>query len=192
MQRTDAEAATFSPACSNQARIACEHPVGDLGIWRCQPQWTRYSPNRIRRSRALTPRAQAGDTEKVDRQRAEIHLRLLAEEELRRPAWAWGERRARVGRVAQLLTAIGALDDMVADRILADFDLSLVVRQADAPGRRGLAAVSRRRSAAVRFRPTTPVSSPPPARGLVPGRLVRLGQVIPLRAEADGGEVYLL
>jgi hypothetical protein len=72
----------------------------------------------------------------VDCQRAEAHLRLLAEEELRRPAWAWGERRARVGRVAQLLTAVGALDDEVAERILADFDLALVARQGDAPGRR--------------------------------------------------------
>ena len=68
----------------------------------------------------------------MDCQRAETHLRLLAEEELRRPAWAWGERRARVGRVAELLTAMGALDDEVADRILADFDLALVARQADA------------------------------------------------------------
>jgi hypothetical protein len=33
-----------------------------------------------------------------------------------------------VGRVAQLLTAIGALDDEVADRILADFDLALAAR----------------------------------------------------------------
>jgi len=128
----------------------------------------------------------------VDCQRAEIHLRLLVEEELRRPAWAWGERRARVGRVAQLLTAIGALDDEVAGRILADFDLALVARQAGAPGRRGLAAVSQRRSAPVRFRPATPVSSPLPARGLVPGRLVPLGQVIPLPGEPAGGEVYLL
>jgi hypothetical protein len=86
----------------------------------------------------------AGDTEKVDPQRAEAHLRLLAEEELRRPAWAWGERRIRAGRVAQLLTVIGALDDEVADRILADFHLALVVRQADVRGRRTLAgAVSR-------------------------------------------------
>jgi hypothetical protein len=65
----------------------------------------------------------------VDCQRAEAHLRLLAEEELRRPAWAWGERRIRVGRVAELLTAMDALDDEVADRILADFDLALVARQ---------------------------------------------------------------
>jgi hypothetical protein len=80
----------------------------------------------------------------VDCQRAEAHLRLLAEEELRRPAWPWGERRIRVGRVAQLLRAIGALDDEVADRILADFDLALVARQADARCRRALAAQTQR------------------------------------------------
>ena len=44
----------------------------------------------------------------MNRERAETYLRLLAEEELRRPAWAWGERQIRVGRVAELLTAIGA------------------------------------------------------------------------------------
>ena len=113
----------------------------------------------------------------MDSQRAEAHLRLLVEEELRRPAWAWGERRARLGRVAQLLTAIGALDDEVADRILADFDLALAARQADAPGRRGLAAVLLR-SAAVRRRPARLVNSRSPASGPVPGRLVRLGHVI--------------
>jgi hypothetical protein len=127
----------------------------------------------------------------VDSQRAEAHLRLLAEEELRRPAWAWGERQARVGRVAQLLTAMGALDDEVADRILADFDLALAARQAGAPGRRGLAAILRR-PAAVRYGPTTPVSSGSSPSGPIPGRLVRLGQVLPLRAEPGGGEVYLL
>jgi hypothetical protein len=125
----------------------------------------------------------------VDPQRAEAHLRLLAEEELRRPAWEWGARRIRVGRVAQLLTVIGALDDQVADRILADFHLALVVRQADARGRGSLAARPPGRSAAV---PATPVSSPSPASGPVPGRLVRLGQVIPLRAAPASGEVYLL
>ena len=41
---------------------------------------------RIHVNRALTLRARAGDTEEVDCQRAETHLRLLAEEELRRPA----------------------------------------------------------------------------------------------------------
>ena len=43
--------------------------------------------NRVRVSRALTPRARAGDTEEEDYQRAEVHLRLLADEELRRPAF---------------------------------------------------------------------------------------------------------
>jgi hypothetical protein len=37
-----------------------------------------------------------------------------------------------------------------------------------------------------------PVSSRPPTSGPVPGRLVRLGQVIPLPGEPAGGEVYLL
>ncbi len=128
----------------------------------------------------------------MDCQRAEAHLRLLAEEELRRPAWEWGARRIRVGRVAQLLTVIGALDDEVADRILADFHLALVARQADVRGRGSLAGRPPGRSAAVPSRLATPVSSPSPASGPVPGRLVRLGQVIPLRAAPAGGEVYLL
>jgi hypothetical protein len=109
----------------------------------------------------------------VDCQRAEAHLRLLAEEELRRPAGAWGERRIRW--VTELLTAIGALDDEVADRIVADFDLALVARQAFLPPA-GRAARLRRRSAAVRFWPAMPVSSRSPASSPVPGRLVRLGQ----------------
>jgi hypothetical protein len=48
------------------------------------------------------------------------------------------------------------------------------------------------RSAALRFWPAVPVSSGSPAVGRVPGRLVRLGQVIPVRGEPGGGEVYLL
>jgi hypothetical protein len=118
----------------------------------------------------------------VDCQRAEVHLRLLADEELRRPAWPH-----RIRWAAELLTAIGALDDEVADRIVADFDLAVVARQAF-PTPAGRAARLQRRSAAVRFWPATPVSSGSPASSPVPGRLVRLGQVIPFA----GGEVYLL
>ena len=99
-----------------------------------------------------------GDTEGMNCERAEAYLRLLAEEELRRPAWAWGKRRIRVGRVAQLLTAIGALDGEVAGRILAVFDLALLARQADARGLRVLAARSQRQSVAVRFGPAMQVS----------------------------------
>ena len=145
---------------------------GELGINR------RYEPRqdeasisvdaiqrkRIRVSRALTPRARAGDTEEVDCQRAEAHLRLLAEEELRRPAWPGGAP-GPVGRVAELLIAMGALDDEVADRIVADFDLALAARQA-VPEPAVLAARLQRRSAAVRFRPAMPVTPcrPGPAR----------------------------
>jgi hypothetical protein len=57
------------------------------------------------------PQAGPGDTEEMSRERAEAYLRLLAEEELRRPAWP-----RRVRWTAELLIAMGALDDEVADR----------------------------------------------------------------------------
>ena len=75
----------------------------------------------MRRSWRLT----GWDTVQVDRQRAEAHLRLLADDELRRPAWP-----RRIRWAAELLIAIGALDDEVADRIVADFELAVVARQA--------------------------------------------------------------
>jgi hypothetical protein len=121
----------------------------------------------------------------VDRQRAEAHLRLLADEELRRPAWP-----RRVRWAAELLIAMGALGDEVADRIVADFELALLVRQAF-PAPAGRASRLQRWPAAVRFWPAVAVSSGSPASGPVPGRVVRLGQVIPVPGE-PGGEVYLL
>ena len=45
-----------------------------------------------------------------------------------------GEHQARVRRVAQVLTAVSALDDEVADQILGDFELALAVRRAGFPG----------------------------------------------------------
>jgi hypothetical protein len=120
----------------------------------------------------------------MDRERAEAYLRLLAEEELRRPGWP-----RRVRWVAELLIAVGALDEEVADRIVADFDLAVLARQAfREPAAR--AARLQRWPAGVRFWPAVPASSQP-GSGPVPGRVVRLGKVIPLRAE-PGGEVYLL
>jgi len=47
------------------------------------------------------------------------------------------EHRVRVARVAQALTAVGALDGEVADQILEDFELALAARQAGLPGRPG-------------------------------------------------------
>jgi hypothetical protein len=59
------------------------------------------------------PQAGPGDTEEMSRERAEAYLRLLAEEELRRPAWP-----RRVRWAAELLIAMGVLDDEVADRVV--------------------------------------------------------------------------
>ena len=72
----------------------------------------------------------------------------------------------RVDRVAQLLTAIGALDDEVAGQIVADFGVALAARQADARYRRALLGRSLRRSAGVRSGWAMPASSrsPAPAR----------------------------
>ncbi len=44
------------------------------------------------------------------------------------------EHQARVRRVAQVLTAVSALDDEVADQILGEFELALAVRRAGFPG----------------------------------------------------------
>jgi hypothetical protein len=120
------------------------------------------------------------------------------------------EHRARVARVAQALTAVGALDGEVAGQILEDFELALAVRQAGLPGRPGPGLGSRMRSTACP-RPAMPVSSgplaavpgtgaaagPPGAPGLAGpgaghGRVVRLGQAIPVRGADVTGEVYLL
>jgi hypothetical protein len=120
----------------------------------------------------------------MDGEGAEAYLRLLAEEELRRPGWP-----RRVRWAAELLIAMGALDEEVADRIVADFDLAVLVRQ-EFREPAGRAARLQRWPAGVRFWPAGPASSQP-GSGPVPGRVVRLGQVIPLRAE-PGGEVYLL
>jgi hypothetical protein len=71
----------------------------------------------------------------MDRERAETHLRQVAEAGLRSGDGG------RVLRVAQALLAVGALDDEVAAQILGDFDLATgtLIRPAGAacsPGRR--------------------------------------------------------
>ena len=53
----------------------------------------------------------------MDRERAEAHLRMLAEDEVRH-AMLPSRTGIRVSRVAQALTAVGALDDETAKRIL--------------------------------------------------------------------------
>ena len=153
----------------------------------------------------------------VNRSRSVLRHRSVSGSNLQQvpPGASGGEHRARVLRVAQALTAVGALDDEVADQILEDFELALATRQAGSPGRRGPGLGSWMRSP-VRPRPAMPVSSRPPASGMptagsgagaaggpahapgsaapgaTPGRVVRLGQVIPVRGEDGRGELYLL
>ena len=80
--------------------------------------------------------AAEGDTEVMNRERAETYLRVLAEAELRRAtSRSWGDAQragdaaARVKTVAQVLAFVGVLDDGVADQILDDFELALGARQ---------------------------------------------------------------
>ena len=115
-----------------------------------------------------------------------------------------GEHQARVRRVAEVLTAVSALDDEVADRILGDFELALAVRRAGFPGQPGPGPGSRVRSPAVRPGAACPGSACPGAvgpgsagpgsagPGARSGRVIRLGRVIPVRGADVSGEVYLL
>ena len=99
------------------------------------------------------------------------------------PRW---EDQARVRRVAQVLTAVSALDDEVADQILGEFELALAVRRAGFPGP---GPGSWARPPAVRPRAVVPGSAAPGARS---GRVVRLGRLIPIRGADVSGDVYLL
>ena len=91
-----------------------------------------------------------------------------------------GVHRGRVAAVALALTAAGALEGQVADQILEDFELALAARQAGSPGRPGPG------------RRSWVPSSGPAGPGARSGRVVRLGQVIPVRGADVSGEVHLL
>ena len=71
-----------------------------------------------------------GDTEGVDSERAETHLRLVAEAELRcamiptDSARQWHAQRLVL--VAQVLSAVGAIDAYTADEIQSDIGLALM------------------------------------------------------------------
>jgi len=100
-----------------------------------------------------------------------------------------GEHQARVRRVAQVLTAVSAVDDEVADQILGDFELALAVRWAGFPGQPGQGRGWRARSPAVRPGAAGPGSAGP---GATSGRVIRLGRLIPVRDADVSGKVYLL
>jgi hypothetical protein len=117
----------------------------------------------------------------MDRERAEAHLRMLAEDEVRHAALP-SRTAIRVSRVAQALTAVGALDDKTAKQILDEVDLGRALRHPDPVIRRHLA--------------TAGTASPLPYRAPRPraadGRVVPAGQLIPVRAGDVSGEIYLL
>lgn len=155
----------------------------------------------------------------MDPERAETHLRLVAEAELRRAVMSAGENvlpvlgydPARVARVARTLTAVGAIDAATADPILAGFELAVTVRDPGPrqapigvrpPGtRRRLARL--RQAAAYQatsgFTTTSPQQvrpnpppTPYPAQAQAPDRAVPVGMMIPVRSDDVRGELYLL
>ena len=118
----------------------------------------------------------------MDRERAEAHLRMLAETELRRAA-PHPAGSARVTRVAQALNAVGALEDKTATRIVEDFELALTIRTAGKGSQRDIGR-------------WPPAWLPGPAQAsrphTAPGRVVPLGTVIDVRAGDINGQVSLL
>jgi len=135
----------------------------------------------------------------MDRERAEAYLRRVAEAELRRvtelgdsgAAGDWHS--ARVALVAQVLRAVGAMDDDTAWEIQGELQLALATRQLGRPGSSPMARqqldmviqVGRAR-AADRLSRASAYPPPPSARW----RIVPAGQVIP--RDEHRGELLLL
>ena len=159
----------------------------------------------------------------MDPERAQTHLRLLAEVELRRAsapdgdiaAPVAGRSSARLARVAQALIAVGVLDATIAEAIMADFDLAIVVRQPRPHGvpiamrppgiRRRLAryvqataTLGPRAYAASAAQPGAGGMSAghqpgrPRAAGPAPDRSVAVGMMFPLHRDEAYGELYIL
>jgi hypothetical protein len=120
---------------------------------------------------------------------------------------------SRVAQVAQVLTAVRAIDGTVADQILDEFVLALGARRAGAAGQSGPDPRPLLRSPGAHLplgmligsRP--PAASTPPAAGssttaagapgpagapAAHGRVIPLGQVIPVRSGEVSGQMHLL
>lgn len=123
----------------------------------------------------------------MDAERAETHLRMLAEAELRRVAGLDGgfsSRTARARHVADALITVGALDARRAEDLLRGLDLALAVRRPD----HGRTAFYAHHHPMIR-RVAGPVSSQPPDPQ---PRVVPVGMMVPLRRFGVHGELYLL
>ncbi len=149
----------------------------------------------------------------MNRERAETHLRQLAEAELRRattPAAGVPGRRdtTRLALVTQALLAVGAVDVGTADEVRADLELALAIRQPGeenqaSPGQRGLSPQARRRLAGLRLSPARRIATWPfPVSGLATGhtqpaeraswRVVPVGMVIRIRDDDVRWELPLV
>jgi len=106
----------------------------------------------------------------MDRERAETHLRMLAEDEVRRAVLPDCPG-ARVSRVAQALTAVGALDEETARGILDDFELAWALRHPDPVSRRHLVNAGAAPS----------LLSRAPRRRAADDRVIPVGQRVPVR-----------
>jgi hypothetical protein len=146
----------------------------------------------------------------MDREGAETYLRLLAEAAIRgslTPAAESVPGATRMMVAGHALTAVGALDPLVAEEILTDFRLAVSVRQlrgepAPGPGQvltggqwigQGRAVLSRQSYLAPRpaMAPSGPESGPPADQERA-GRFVPVGLTVPFRAGAISGELCLM
>jgi len=135
----------------------------------------------------------------MDRERAETHLRLLAEAELRRATTPPADRRlldechsVRLELVAQALHAVHAFDMDAANEIRAELAAALGVRQSrPVPG--GLAPNAQAHLSRPRPEPPYPSAGhqrPPSPRP--PWRVIPVDEVIRTRADDVEGELHLL
>ena len=129
------------------------------------------------------------DTEGMDRERAETHLRQLAEAELRRATAPGARGRGHAGRlslIAQALIAVGAVDIGTADKIQADLDLALAARYQAA------GATPQQLARLTGVRPPRAVTETPSASPQGSWQVVPAGQVIRIRDDEIRGELGLL
>jgi hypothetical protein len=125
----------------------------------------------------------------MNRERAETHLRQLAEAELRRATAPGAQGRGQAGRlplVAQALIAAGAVDVGTADQIQADLDLALAARYQAA------GATPQQLAMLIGVRPPRAVTQTFTASRQAPWQVVPAGQVIRIRDGEIRGELGLL
>jgi len=125
----------------------------------------------------------------MDRGRAETHLRLLAEAELRRVTAQGALGRGHAGRlplVAQALIAAGAVDAGTADQVQADLDLALAARYQAA------GATPQQLARLIGVRPPRAVTETVTASRQALWQVVPAGQVIRIRDGEIRGELGLL